>query len=140
MSDKEFTLKDIQTAEVLVKSLLQDSESDWKKVAKIAIIVREKQLFQPQYRSFTAWIKAIASQCNRQPSLFWRYIKAGEYYLQTIASSDIDDIDRVTIAPEVLVNLEKVQRHAPIEVFKDIKEKALTGQLTVKDSRVIEQK
>ncbi len=139
MSDSNaFNLKDIKKAEELVESLLHASESDWKKVARIAITVRDKELFKSEYKSFTAWVKAIANKCERQPSLFWRYIKAGKYYLQTIGSSDIDDIDSATIAPEVLVNLEKVQRHAPTKVFEDIKEKALAGQLTVKDSRVIE--
>ncbi len=110
-----------------------------KTVAKIAIEVQQKQLFKDKYKSFTAWVNAIAEKCDRQPSLIWRYIKAGKYYLESIESEDIEQIELAEAAPEVLVNLEKVQRHAPEEVFIDLKDKVLAGEVTVSESREIEQ-
>ena len=82
---------------------------------------------------------AIAKKCDRQPSLIWRYIKAGKIYLESVESNDIDEIDEAEAAPEVLVNLEKVQRHAPLEIFNDLKDKVLAGEVTVNESREIEQ-
>lgn len=35
----------------------------------------------------------IATKCDRQLCLIWRYIKAAKYYLQTVESSDVEQID-----------------------------------------------
>ena len=70
---------------------------------------------------------------------FTRISAHTQYYLQTIGSSQINDINDAKIPPEVLVNLEKVQRHAPPEVFTETRKKALAGQITVRESRLIEQ-
>ena len=132
-------VKSVAQAEQKIQKLLGTNEANWKDVAKIAIEVREQELYKDKYKSFTAWVNAIAKKCDRQPSLIWRYIKAGKIYLDSVESEDIDDIDRAEAAPEVLVNLEKVQRHAPLEIFNDLKDKVLAGEVTVNESREIEQ-
>ncbi len=132
-------IKSVTQAEQKIQKLLGLNEANWKAVAKIAIEVQKQELFKDKYKSFTAWVNAIADKCDRQPSLIWRYIKAGKYYLESIDSEDIEQIDRAEAAPEVLVNLEKVQRHAPEEVFTGLKDKVLAGEVTVSESREIEQ-
>lgn len=132
-------VKSVAQAEQKIQKLLGTNEANWKDVAKIAIEVQEQELFKDKYKSFTAWVNSIAKKCDRQPSLIWRYIKAGKVYLDSVESEDIDDIDRAEAAPEVLVNLEKVQRHAPLEIFNDLKDKVLRGKVTVNESREIEQ-
>ena len=126
-------------AEQEIQNLLNQNETNWKDVAKIALAVREKELFkQSGIKSFTAWVKAVAQKCARQPSLIWRYIKAAKYYLYTIDSDDIEEIDDALAAPEALVNLEKVERNAPEPVFEKLKEKVLAGEATVNETRTIE--
>lgn len=132
-------IKSVTQAEKKIQELLGLNEANWKDVAKIAIKVREQELHKDKYKSFTAWVNAIAEKCDRQPSLIWRYIKAGKIYLESVESEDIDQIDQAEAAPEVLVNLEKVQRHAPKKVFTDLKDKVLAGEVTVSQSRKIEQ-
>ena len=132
-------IKSVTQAEQKIQKLLGLNEANWKDVAKIAIEVQKQELFKDKYKSFTAWVNAIADKCDRQPSLIWRYIKAGKIYLNSVESDDIDEIDRAEAAPEVLVNLEKVQRHAPLEIFNDLKDKVLAGGVTVSESREIEQ-
>lgn len=130
----------LNQAEKEIQNLLNQNETNWKDVAKIAITVREKQLFkQSEIKSFTAWVNAVAKKCDRQPSLIWRYIKAAKYYMQTIGSDDVEEVDKAIAAPEALVNLEKVERNAPIPVFEKLKEKVLAGEATVKETRAIEQ-
>ena len=70
---------------------------------------------------------------------FTRISAHTQYYLQTIGSSQIDDINDAKISPEVLVNLEKIERNATPEVFTETRKKALAGQITVRESRLIEQ-
>ena len=132
-------IKSVTQAEQKIQKLLGLNEANWKDVAKIAIEVQEQELFKDKYKSFTAWVNSIAEKCDRQPSLIWRYIKAGKIYLESVESEDINQIDRAEAAPEVLVNLEKVQRHAPLEIFNDLKDKVLAGEVTVNESREIEQ-
>lgn len=136
------SLNKLTQAEQEIQNLLNQNEANWKDVAKIAIAVREKELFKQAgvgVKSFTAWVNAVASKCDRQPSLIWRYIKAAKYYLHTIDSDDVEEIDKAIAAPEALVNLEKVERNAPEPVFEKLKEKVLAGEATVRETRQIEQ-
>lgn len=135
-----FEINKLTQAEQEIQSLLNQNETNWKDVAKIAITVREKQLFkQSEIRSFTAWVNMVAKKCDRQPSLIWRYIKAAKYYLYTVGSDDVERVDNAIAAPEALVNLEKVERSAPSVVFEKLREKVLAGEATVKETRAIEQ-
>lgn len=135
-----FEISKLTQAEQQIQNLLNQNETNWKDVAKIAIAVREKELFkQSEIKSFTAWVNAVAKRCDRQPSLIWRYIKAAKYYLHTVGSNDVDRVDNAIAAPEALVNLEKVERNAPRTVFEKLKEKVLAGEATVRETRAIEQ-
>ena len=143
-----------------ISELLQEKNSHWTEIAKLAIIVRKQELFKPKFTSFTAWVKDIAEQCDRQPSLIWRYIKASRYYLQLVATGEneeeeneeeeneeeeneeedleLDRLDEIKAAPEALERLEKVQRQAPTPVFETLRDKVLSGEATVAECREIE--
>lgn len=130
----------LEKAEHQIEQLLITPESSWREVAKIAIVVRQKELFkQSGQTSFTAWVHHIAKKCDRQPSLIWRYIKAGKYYLYTVGSKEIEEIDHAVASPEALENLEKVERNAPAPVYEKLKQQVLEGNITVKETRAIEQ-
>lgn len=131
------TYKKLTQAEKEIQVLLERNRSNWRAVAKIAIAVREDQLFKQSGMSFSAWVKLMAERCDCQRSLIWRYIKAGQYYLQTVGSNNIKQIDSALAAPEALVNLEKVERHAPEPVFQSLKEKVLDGEATVRECRIL---
>ncbi|PZD70548.1 hypothetical protein C1752_10977 [Acaryochloris thomasi RCC1774] len=125
----------LSRAEDDIQALLERNRSNWQEVAKIAIAVREDKLYQQSGLSFTAWVQQMAERCDCQRSLIWRYIKAGKYYLRTIESDSIEQIDSALAAPEALVNLEKVERHAPKPVFQGLKDKVLAGMATVRECR-----
>ena len=134
-----FKIDKLTQAEREIQNLLNQNEANWKDVAKIALAVREKELFkQSGIKSFTAWVKMIATRCDRSPSLIWRYIKAAKYYLYTVGSNDVEQVNNALAAPETLVNLEKVEQIAPQKVFEKLKEKVLAGEATVIESRKIE--
>lgn len=136
-----------------ITELLEEKNSHWTEIAKLAIIVQKQELFKPKFTSFTAWVKDIAVQCDRQPSLIWRYIKASRYYLQLVdavggeaeaeAKNEDEDLDlarltEIKAAPEALERLEKVQRQAPTSVFETLRDKVLNGKATVAECRAIE--
>jgi hypothetical protein len=76
----ELDLK-LEDVESRIKSILSQRENKWQEIACLALQVREKSSYKPAFKSFTAWVNHIAIQCDRQPSLIWRYIKAARYYL-----------------------------------------------------------
>ncbi len=140
-----------------ITELLKGKDYHWTEIAKLAIIVQKEELFKPRFTSFTAWVKDIAEQCDRQPSLIWRYIKASRYYLQLVSVSNgedededenqnedendnlqLDRLEEIKAAPEALERLEKVQRQAPTTVFETLRDKVLNGKATVAECREIE--
>ncbi len=142
----ELQLDEVNTR---ISELLEEKNSHWTEIAKLAIIVQKQELFKPKFTSFTAWVKDIAVQCDRQPSLIWRYIKASRYYLQLIDAVEVggededEDLDlarltEIKAAPEALERLEKVQRQAPTPVFETLRDKVLNGKATVAECREIE--
>ncbi|EAW35166.1 MmcB family DNA repair protein [Lyngbya sp. PCC 8106] len=134
------SIEQLTQAEQQIQSLLTQNESNWKTIAKIAIVVQQQKLFkQAELNSFTAWVNAVAKKCERQPSLIWRYIKAAKYYLKSVDSDDIEQVDEAKAPPEALEKLEKVERNAPQPVFEKLREKVLAGEATVKECRKIEQ-
>lgn len=134
------TINKLKVAEQEIQNLLNQNEANWKDVAKIAIVVQEKKLFeQAKLKSFTAWVNAVAQKCDRSPSLIWRYIKAAKYYLHTVESDNLELLDEALAPPEALERLEKIERNAPQPVFEKLKEKVLEGSATVAECRKIEQ-
>ena len=59
------------------------------------LIHAEKEIQNLLNQNETNW-KDVAKKCNRQPFLIWswRYIKAAEYYMQTIGSDDVEEVDK----------------------------------------------
>lgn len=121
-----------------ISQLLGQNETNWKKVAQLAIHTQQKELYKKKYNSFTAWVNSIAQSCDRQPSLIWRYIKAAKYYLHTVGSEDLELLDEALAPPEALEKLEKIERNAPQSVFEKLKEKVLEGEATVSECRQVE--
>ncbi len=55
------SIEQLHIAEQQIESLLTQNESNWKAIAKIAIVVQQQELFkQAELNSFTAWVNAVA--------------------------------------------------------------------------------
>lgn len=131
--------KPLNAIEARITELLQQDRYRWQELAQLALEVRQKRLYlEKNLPSFTAWIRAIAQAANRQPSLFWRYLKAASYYLQQVESDDIERVNEIVAAPEALDRLEKIERQAPRPIFEAMRDKVLAGKATVAECREIE--
>ncbi len=63
------SIEQLNQAEQQIQSLLTQNESNWKAIAKIAIVVQQQELFkQAELNSFTAWVNAVA-QKMRSPTV-----------------------------------------------------------------------
>ncbi|MGB3191778.1 MAG: hypothetical protein WBB43_20445 [Limnoraphis sp.] len=59
------SIEQLTQAEQQIQSLLTQNESNWKAIAKIAIVVQQQELFkQAELNSFTAWVNAVAKKCD----------------------------------------------------------------------------
>ena len=122
-----------------ITQLLQQDKYRWQELAQLAMEVRQQELYlEKGLPSFTAWVRAIAQAANRQPSLFWRYLKAASYYLRQVDSEDLDLISEIEAAPEALDRLEKIERQAPRPIFEAMRDKVLSGEATVAECREVE--
>lgn len=122
-----------------ITQLLQQDKYRWQELAQLAMEVRQQELYlEKGLPSFTAWVRAIAQAANRQPSLFWRYLKAASYYLRQTDSDDLDLISDIKAAPEALDRLEKIERQAPRPIFEAMRDKVLAGEATVAECREVE--
>lgn len=131
--------KPLTTIEARITELLQQDRYRWQELAQLALEVRQHQLYlEKDLPSFTAWIRAIAQAAGRQPSLFWRYLKAASYYLRQVNSDDLDRINEIEAAPEALDRLEKIERQAPRPIFEAMRDKVLAGEATVAECRDVE--
>lgn len=132
-------VKPLKTIEARIRELLQQDRYRWQELAQLALEVRQHQLYlEKGLPSFTAWVRAIAEAAGRQPSLFWRYLKAATYYLRQVDSDDLNRIGEIEAAPEALDRLEKIERQAPRPVFEAMREKVLAGEATVAECRSVE--
>lgn len=131
---------DLEEIEVRLSQLLAKSRSDWTEMAKLTLSVQQNKLYkQGGFSSFSAWVRQLAVENEREPSLLWRFIKAAKYFLKLSGSEDLELVNEaVKIAPEALEKLEKVQRQAPTPVFESLKERVFSGDVTVAECRRIE--
>ncbi len=135
----ELVNPELQSIESRIVELLQQDRYRWQELAQLALLVRRERLYLKRgMRSFTAWIKGIAEASGRQPSLFWRYLKAAVYYLRQVKSEDIERIGEIKAAPEALDRLEKIERQAPRPVFEAMRDKVMAGEATVSECRQVE--
>jgi hypothetical protein len=131
---------DIGEIESKLAVLLRQTKANWTEMSRLTLLVQREKLYEQRgLSSFTKWLRQTAVENDREPSLLWRFLKAGRYFLQIVGSDDLERIgEAVTAAPEALERLEKVQRQAPTPIFEALKLRVLAGEATVKECRQIE--
>ena len=67
--------------------LLKESRS-WVRVYELISQVKTRQLYRPDYRSFSAWLKAEAEREGVAESLLWHRKSAGDFYSKWAAQQE----------------------------------------------------
>ena len=60
--------------------LLGDGNRTWVRVYELISHVNEKELYKPDYKSFSAWMKAEAKREGVSESILWHRKSAGDFY------------------------------------------------------------
>jgi hypothetical protein len=100
----------------------------WQQIAKLLMEVDEGRLWEGHAPSFTAWIQGMARRADLQESVFWRCLKAGRIYLELTGRDELDVNDAVSA--ESLELADKICRHAPKAITKQVLERTLDGGLS----------
>lgn len=66
--------------------LLSSGNRTWVRVYELISHVAEKELYKPDFKSFSAWIKAEAEREGVAESLLWHRKSAGDFYKEWAAS------------------------------------------------------
>ena len=100
----------------------------WQEIAGLLMRVEHERLWQGKASSFSAWLESLARRADLQESVFWRCLKAGRVYMTLSGSDRLDAPDAVSA--EALELTEKIARHAPKGVTREIVRGTLEGELS----------
>src|SRR5262249_13532287 len=99
----------------------------WQELAQLLIQVERERLWQGRAPSYTAWLQGMARRADLQESVFWRCLKAGCIYLEVTGRDELD-VD-LPVSAEALELADKILRHAPKAVAKEVLDRTLDGEL-----------
>lgn len=139
---------DLDQIENRLMACMQNEKGRWVGIYRLMNQVDAEKLWRPKYRSYTAWVNAMAEESGTHVSLWWQRLKAGRYYdritkMETMGadstpsnSKSRPDQGRQTQPPAVpaesVVLIEKIAGEN-LDMGKDLLQKAETGELTNRD-------
>ena len=136
---------DLDQIENRLMAYMQNEKGRWVGIYRLMNQVEAEELWRPKYRSYTAWVNAMAEESGTHVSLWWQRLKAGRYYDRITkmgpdstpsASNSRPDQGRQTQPPAVpaesVVLIEKIAGEN-LDMGKTLLRKAETGELTNRD-------
>lgn len=78
MNDDE--LRDLEAAQRELHRLLRPGGRTWVRVYELIDLVRTKELYRPDFSSFSSWMKAAAKREGVTESVLWHRRSAGDFY------------------------------------------------------------
>lgn len=133
MTDKQ----NLKTIESEISIILSDSMKSWIDLYLLLEEVREGKLYEPEHRSFTAFVRHVADENHVHESILWQRRKAGKTYRryqqikaqQGTSVKAIEELKESKVSPETLELCQKIAQKDD-EVFTSLVEKAIAGEVT----------
>lgn len=118
-----------------VQALINQEPRTWVQISCILDAVASSEYWKQDHSSFTAWVQWVAEKRNIKPATLWRYLSAGRYYNTfkhksnlTIKTVPLCDLP-ISVSPENLEILSKLERVVAPDVFAELAEKVLAGSV-----------
>lgn len=136
MADKT-NKQNLKTIETEISVILKDSMKSWIDLYLLLEEVREGKLYEPEHRSFTAFVRHTADINGVHESILWQRSKAGKVYRryqqikeqQGTNAKAIEELREAKVSPETLELCQKIAKDDN-EVFANLIEKAVAGEVT----------
>ncbi|OTN84008.1 hypothetical protein A5819_003558 [Enterococcus sp. 7E2_DIV0204] len=122
-------MTNIKTVEEEIEKILIEDKRSWVRLFELIREVEIKNLWKPEHKSFTRWIKHLAYEPGVTESLIWKRKKAGEIYsdYQKRAKKKgitVPKIEDVEVSPNNFELVEKISQGNK-ESKDDLMEKVL---------------
>lgn len=117
--------------------LINIDKKNWTHFYILLKKIETERLWEGNFNSFTSWVKDFAIKTKTHESIIWSRKKAGEVYqnyidVQKKKGVEVAPLEKVTIAQDTLVLLDKITNKAPT-LGADLTEKALKKEIKKKD-------
>lgn len=122
----------------LVADLHYDQKS-WIKFYLSMKKIEDNELYRPEHRSFTAWLKDFCIKNKIHESVVWNRKKAGKTYERFLTHKNklgesVADLSEINVSMDSLVLIDKIAKKAP-ELETELVQKALNKEMTRNDLR-----
>lgn len=129
--------KDIKKIEDELEVLLSADKKSWVKIYELMEAVDTQELYKPEYRSFTAWVNALAEKSKVHVSLLWNRKKAGKVYAAyeeraARQGRAVPKMENVKVSADNFNLIEKIAGNNE-KVTDELIEKVLQGEMTRSD-------
>ena len=131
-------MTELAQAEQILVELLTNDRHNWARIYRLMQRVEDEHLYTSGgYRSFTAWVNALASRSNVHVGLLWRRKKAGKFYEEfrqrAIAKGyEVPELESAGVSSDDLSLAEKIAGGSEA-VQDELVQKVLAKDMTRKD-------
>lgn len=130
---QEITLESVENELAII---LDTDRRGWVRMYRLLEIVDNNKLWEQNYDSFSAWLRAYAQAHKINESLLWHRKQAGKFYSQffnraSAAGADVKTLEQASIASDSLNLAEKIsQKNTAVadELINKLIKKELTRQ------------
>ena len=127
----------LQQIEKEIASIVESDKTSWVKLYELIDAVDKQKLWEPDFKSFSQWIKHLATECNVHESLLWKRKKAGSIYAKFVERKQARDeyampMQEIKVSPDNFELIEKIAQ-GNNNVTDELIEQVLQGALKRSD-------
>lgn len=121
-----------------LKEVISSDQKSWVKIYELMQAVEDNRLYEPDYKSYTAWVNSFAERTKVHVSLLWNRKKAGKFYSEYFerqiknGNSDVQPLKSVATSPDNIILVEKIAGNNS-SLADDLIEKVIKGDLKRRD-------
>ena len=121
-----------------LSEVISSDQKSWVKVYTLMQEVEDDKLYEPEYKSYTAWVNSFAERNKVHVSLLWSRKKAGKFYSEYFArqmqngNSSVVPLQDVTTSPDNIILVEKIAG-SNCDLANDLLDKVVKGSLKRRD-------
>lgn len=138
--------KELQEIEDKLTIYLASDRKNWANTYLLMKTVRDKKLYERNYRSFTQWVNELADKNNYHQSTLWNRFNAGNVYEEyahrqkEAGNTNIKPIQEVDISPDTVSLVGTIANRSKNKKYTDeLMNKALNHEMSRQDLRRVNQ-
>ena len=126
-----------------IKTVNATDKKNWVKMYELLKLVKDKEIWTAHEKatSFSSWVRFFSKESKIHETILWNRYRAGEVYsnyteFKQEQGETYIEIDKLSVSPDLLVLLEKINKHAPALAQK-ISDRVMKGKMKRKELTVL---